>query len=66
LLISSKAFGKPLVEPKTQGKFRKCFQKPWSSTYSTEMFSKMVWTNEVGHEGIRCWWFYKKGIGVSL
>jgi hypothetical protein len=23
-------------------KFRKCFRKPWSSIYSTEMFSKMV------------------------
>jgi hypothetical protein len=23
-------------------KFQKCFRKPWSSTYLTEMFSKMV------------------------
>jgi hypothetical protein len=23
-------------------KFRKCFQKPWSGIYSTEIFSKMV------------------------
>jgi hypothetical protein len=23
-------------------KFRKCFQKPWSSIYSTKMFSKVV------------------------
>jgi hypothetical protein len=36
------------VEPKTLGwehskeKFRKCFRKPWSSIYSTEMLSKMV------------------------
>jgi hypothetical protein len=48
MLISSKAFGKLLVEPKTLGwehsrkKIQKCFQKPWSSIYSTEMFSKMV------------------------
>jgi hypothetical protein len=47
-------------------KFRKCFRKPWSSIYSTEMFSKMV----------LCKWSWtwrktelvvlQKGIGVSL
>jgi hypothetical protein len=47
-LISNKALGRLLVEPKTLGwgtlkeKFRKCFRKPWCSIYSIEMFSKMV------------------------
>jgi hypothetical protein len=43
-MSSIKAFGKLQVEPKTLGweHSRKCFQKPWSSVYSTEMFSKMV------------------------
>jgi hypothetical protein len=60
------------VQPKTLGwehspeKLRKCFQKPWGSTYSTEMFSKGILTSEVGHGGRGSWWFYKKGIGVSL
>jgi hypothetical protein len=47
LLISSKAVGKLLVEPKTLGwvntlgkEFKRVFEKPWSSIYSTEMFSK--------------------------
>jgi hypothetical protein len=47
LLISSKAVGKLLVEPKTLGwgntlgkRFSKDFRKPWSSIYSTEEFSK--------------------------
>jgi hypothetical protein len=46
LMISVKVFGKFVVEPKTLGwehspeRFRKCFRKPWSSIYSTEMFSK--------------------------
>jgi hypothetical protein len=47
-MVSIKAFGKLLVEPKilgwehSQKSFRNCFQKPWSSVYSIEMFSKMV------------------------
>jgi hypothetical protein len=46
LMVSIKVFGKLVVEPITLGwgqsleRFRKCFQKPWGSTYSTEMFSK--------------------------
>jgi hypothetical protein len=45
-MVSIKVFGKLVVEPKTLGwghspeKLRKCFRKPWGSTYSTEMFSK--------------------------
>jgi hypothetical protein len=47
-LISNKALGKLLVEPKTLGwehskkSFLKCFRKPWGSIYSIEMFSKVV------------------------
>jgi hypothetical protein len=50
LLISNKAFDKPSSGAKTLGsgntqrKFIKCFQKPWDSSYPTEMFSKMVLT----------------------
>jgi hypothetical protein len=47
LLISSNAVGKLLVEPKTLGwgntlekYFKRVFEKPWISIYSTEMFSK--------------------------
>jgi hypothetical protein len=40
-------------------KFRKCFQKPWSSIYSTEMFTKMAWTTGVGHGGKRVVVFIK-------
>jgi hypothetical protein len=54
------------VEPKTLGwehskkKFENVFQKPWSSSYSTEMFSQMVldigrWTRRT-----RKWWFIKE------
>jgi hypothetical protein len=44
--LASKSLEKLVVEPKTLGweklseKFRKWLQKPWSSIYSTEMFSK--------------------------
>jgi hypothetical protein len=64
LMISIKVFGKLVVEPKTLGwehspeRFRKCFQKPWSSIYSTEMFESDFGIDEVGHGGRRCWWFY--------
>jgi hypothetical protein len=30
------------------------------------MFSKGILTSKVGHGGRGSWWFYKKGIGVSL
>jgi hypothetical protein len=46
-LVSSKALGIPLVEPRTLGWehsrriFENVFQKPWGSIYSTQMFSKM-------------------------
>jgi hypothetical protein len=32
---------------KLSEKFQKWFRKPWSSIYSTEMFSKWFWTNEL-------------------
>jgi hypothetical protein len=57
LMVSIEVFGRLVVEPKTLGwehcpeKFRNCFQKPWGSTYSTEMLSKWSLTNEVGHGG---------------
>jgi hypothetical protein len=60
-MVSIKVIGKLVVELKTLGwensgkSFEKCFQKPWSSNYSTEMFSKWFWTNEVGHG--------RKGVG---
>jgi hypothetical protein len=47
-LISNKALDKPSSGAKnsrngnTQRKFIKCFQKPWGSTYPTEVISKMV------------------------
>jgi hypothetical protein len=46
LVISIKVFGKLLVESKTLGwenswkSFENGFEKPWSSIYSTEVFSK--------------------------
>jgi hypothetical protein len=61
LMVSIKVFGKLVVEPKTLGwensqkKFQKWFRKPWSSIYSTEMFSKWFWTNGVGYG--------RKGVG---
>jgi hypothetical protein len=54
-MVSIKVFGKLVVEPTTLGwensreSFKKCFRKPWSSIYSTEMFSKDFWKNGVGH-----------------
>jgi hypothetical protein len=44
-MVSIKVFGKLVVEPKTLGwdnsreSFENDFRKPWSSLYSTEMFS---------------------------
>jgi hypothetical protein len=64
LMISTKVFGKLVVEPKTLGwehspeRFWKCFQKPWSSIYSTEMFSKWIWDK---------WsWTWRKKVMVVL
>jgi hypothetical protein len=69
-MFSIKAFGKLLVDPKTLGwehsktNFKKCFQKPWSSSYSTEMFSKMVLELDMEEKGVgsfikkRHWWFF--------
>jgi hypothetical protein len=60
-MVSIKVLGKPVVEPKTLGwehspkKIRKCFRTPWSSIYSTEMFSKWFWTNGVGLVRKRSW-----------
>jgi hypothetical protein len=44
------------------GKISNFFRKPWSSIYSTEMFSNVFLTSEVGHEERRSWWFYKKAL----
>jgi hypothetical protein len=47
-------------------KFRKWFRKPWSSVYSTEVFSKRDFgTNGTWDMEGRSWWFIKD-IGVSL
>jgi hypothetical protein len=58
-MISIKVFGKLVVEPKTLGweNSWKSFKngKPWSSIYSTELFSKWFWTNGVGYA--------RKGVG---
>jgi hypothetical protein len=61
LMVSIKVFGKLVVEPKTLGwensrkSFENVFQKPWSSIYSNEMFSKWFWIIRVGYG--------KKGVG---
>jgi hypothetical protein len=47
-------------------KFQKYFRKPWSSIYSTEMFSKWFWTNKVGHGGKRSGGFKRKDIGDNV
>jgi hypothetical protein len=47
LLVSNNALGKPSSGAKTLGlgtlkeSLRKCFRKPWGSTYPTEVISKM-------------------------
>jgi hypothetical protein len=47
-LVSNKALDKPSSGAKTLGlgtlkeSFENAFEKPWGSTYPTEMFSKMV------------------------
>jgi hypothetical protein len=54
-MASIKVIGKLVVEPKTlrlgtlsPERFQKCFQKPWSSTYSTEMFPNDFVNMELG------------------
>jgi hypothetical protein len=62
-MVSIKAFGKLLVEPKTLGwehskKISKMFSKNLG-VVSTPLkcFHKWFWTNGVGNGGKRSWWF---------
>jgi hypothetical protein len=56
LLVSNNAFDKLSSGAKTLGlgtlkeSFQKCFRKPWGSTYSTEVISKMIF-NQNGGQG---------------
>jgi hypothetical protein len=68
-MISIKVFGKLVVEPKTLGLgilfgkiFEKCFQTPWSSCYSIEMFTNGFINRklDMGGEGVGK--FLKNGI----
>jgi hypothetical protein len=68
LMVSIKVFGKLVVEPKTLGwehsleRFRKCFRKPWSSHYSTEMFSNCFINMELDMRDKGLGGFMKSGI----
>jgi hypothetical protein len=72
-MISIGVFGKLVVEPKTLGweklseKCQKWFQKPWSSIYSTKIFSRLFWDRwNLGYGRKELVVLERKGIDVSL
>jgi hypothetical protein len=72
LMISIKVIGKLCSGAKNSRmgklseKFRKWFQKSWSSIYSTEVFSKWFWTNKVGYGRKGVGGFIKVALFISV